>query len=321
MAKSAPPPEDSKNPAPIVDVAVGVLQRPDGRVLLAQRPTGKPEAGFWEFPGGKIEAGEDRVAALKRELREELGVEALEAQPWISREHAYPRLTARLHLFRIPRWRGTAQAREGQRLRWEDPRAVAAAPLLEANHTIIRALALPRIYAITKASAFGQNEFLQRLRTALEKGVRLVQLREPSLEGTALAEFAAAVCALAHAYGARVLCNSAHETPAQADGIHLQTEALMRCRERPSFPLCAASCHNREELLHAAAIGVDFAVLSPVLPTPTHPDAPALGWETFSQLCRDLPMPVFALGGMRTELLEQGMRHNAHGLALLSGIW
>lgn len=314
-------PQRSANPTPTLDVAVGVLQRPDGRVLLAQRPAGKPAAGFWEFPGGKIEAGEERVAALKRELHEELGVDALEAQPWISREHAYSRFTARLHLFRVPRWRGTPQGREGQRLRWENPGAVAAEPLLEANHGILRALALPRIYAISKAAAFGEQEFLQRLRGALEKGLRLVQLREPSLPGPALAQLAGAVCALAHDYGARVLLNSAHEFITGVDGIHLQSAQLMRCRERPSVPLCAASCHDREELLHAANLGVDFAVLSPVLPTRTHPGAAILGWETFGELCRDLPMPVFALGGMRTDMLEKAMRHNAHGVALLSGIW
>ena len=132
------------------------------------------------------------------------------------------------------------------------------------------------------------------------------------------------VVALAHDYGARVLINGNADMAREcgADGVHLQAEQLMQGRSRPDgIRLLAASCHDREELLQAAALGADFVVLSPVLPTQSHPGAPTLGWERFAELCLDLPMPVYALGGMRTDMLETAMTHSAHGVALLSGIW
>ncbi len=307
--------------SPVVDVAVGVITRADGQVLLARRPAGKPAAGYWEFPGGKLEPGENPVEALRRELSEELGLELEQAYPWITRRHTYAHLSVRLHLYRVLRWSGEPRGREGQRLSWEDPRAPAVTPLLQANHSIIRALALPPIYAITHASAYGITAFMARLRGALEKGLRLVQVRERDMPAAALTEFAIQVCALAHPYGASVLINGDVNANIGADGVHLTSAQLMRARSRPAAGLCAASCHTRDELLQAAALGVDFVVLSPVLPTRSHPGQPALGWERFAQLCADLPMPVYALGGMRTDLLNTAMQHNAHGVALLSGIW
>ena len=98
---------------PVVDVAVGVLIRPDGRFLLASRPEGKPYAHYWEFPGGKLEPGETVAAALARELHEELGVDIAAANPWVVREFEYPHAHVRLHFCRVTNWRGEPHAREG----------------------------------------------------------------------------------------------------------------------------------------------------------------------------------------------------------------
>jgi 8-oxo-dGTP diphosphatase len=307
----------------LVDVAVGVVTRADGRVLLAERPGGKPSAGYWEFPGGKFKPGESPSEALARELHEELGVELDAAYPWITREHSYPHMKVRLHLYRVLNWHGEAQGREGQQVSWQDPAAIGVAPLLSANHDIVRALNLPQVYAITNASRFGINEFMERLRTALDKGVRLIQVRERNSAPEQLAQIARQVVALAHQYDAQVLVNGDESTAVRtgADGAHLQAGQLMQCKALPNTRLVGASCHNREELLRAAELGVDFVVLSPVLPTRSHPGAPTLGWERFAELCLDLPMPVFALGGMRLDMIETAMTHSAHGVALLSGIW
>ena len=103
--------------------------------------------------------------------------------------------------------------------------------------------------------------------------------------------------------------------------MHLQTSQFMTLGEPPAVGLWAASCHNRQELLKAAALGASFAVLSPVLPTKSHPGAATLGWDRFRELCIDLPLPVYALGGMKTDMLASAMTYSAHGIALLSGIW
>jgi 8-oxo-dGTP diphosphatase len=308
---------------PVIQVAVGVIQDAAGRILLAERPQGKPMAGYWEFPGGKIEADEDPRTALVRELHEELGIESGAPLPWLTRVFHYPHATAHLHLLRVLHWQGMPHGREAQRLSWQDPHAINVRPLLPANEAIIDALRLPPLYAITCATHYGVDAFMQRLQHALENGVRLLQVRERDMPPPQLAEFAAGVVQLAHHHGARVLMNGEAGLASQcgADGVHLQAAQLMACTQPPAANLWAASCHNREELLQAARLGADFAVLSPVLPTASHPEATGLGWPRFAKLCRDLPMPVFALGGMRRELLETAVQHNAQGIALLSGIW
>ena len=306
-----------------IDVAVAILQREDGRVLLAQRPAGKPWQGYWEFPGGKIENGEDADRALARELHEELGVDPDRVYPWVTQEYSYPERRVRLHFYRVLAWHGQLHGREGQSMSWEDPAAINIGPLLPANDKVLRALSLPSLYAITNAKKYGETEFMQRLKAALEKGVRLVQVREHDMPPKQLESFARRVVALAHDHGARVLING-DETLARrsgADGVHLPGEQLMRLKQRPGTRIWAASCHDAAELAQAAVLEADFVVLSPVLPTPTHPEAVGLGWDKFASLVSDYPVPVYALGGMKPELLETAMRHGAHGVSLLSGIW
>jgi 8-oxo-dGTP diphosphatase len=307
---------------PITHVVAGVVQRPDGRVLLAERPAGKPWAGYWEFPGGKIEKDENPLAALTRELHEELGIELDRAAPWITFDYAYPEKRVRLHFWRVSAWHGTPHGREDQRLSWEDPRAVAVRPLLPANDPVLRALNLPPLYAITNAGKLGADVFLERLRAALARGVRLIQIREPAMSAEDLDAFARRVVAVAHPAGARVLVNgSAGLTRAVgADGVHLQAGQLMKLSSPPAG-FWAASCHDAAELARAAELNASFVVLSPVLPTPTHPEAAGMGWERFAELIRDYPLPVYALGGMKPELMDTAQARGAHGMALLSGIW
>ncbi len=313
----------SKQSTSIVDVAVAVIQREDGRVLLAERPSGKPVPGHWEFPGGKFEADENSVQALVREIHEEIGIDIDTAYPWLTREYAYPDKCVRLHFHRVTAWHGVPHGREGQRISWEDPRAIRVGPLLPANHKVVAALCLPSMYAITAAEKYGVADFMPRLRQALDRGVRLIQVRERTMAHAPLQEFAREVVTLAHAAGATVLINGdAHlALRSGADGVHLQGAQLKRLKNRPETRLWSASCHDAEELDRAAEFDADFVVLSQVLSTATHPDVAGMGWERFAGLVRDYPLPIYALGGMRPELLETAMRHGAHGIALLSGIW
>ena len=307
----------------IINVAVAVILREDGRVLLAERPPGKPVPGYWEFPGGKFEADEDSVQALTREIHEEIGVDIDMAYPWLTREYAYPDKCVRLHFYRVRRWHGVPHGREGQRVSWEDPRAIRVGPLLPANHKVVAALCLPSCYAITASEKYGVADFMHRLQRALDHGVRLIQVRERAMADAQLQAFASEVVALAHAYGATVLINGDADLALRsgADGVHLQSAQLARLKRRPGTRLWSASCHDAEELARAAELDADFVVLSPVLPTASHPGQPGMGWESFAALTRDYPLPIYALGGMHTELLDTAMAHGAHGIALLSGIW
>jgi 8-oxo-dGTP diphosphatase len=312
----------SRNSIPILDVAVGIIIRHDDRILMARRPDGTPWAGYWEFPGGKIETGETPNETLFRELHEEIGIEVITAYPWITREYDYPDRRVRLHLYRVFKWTGNPVGKEGQQLSWEDPHDVQLDPLLPANDQLLQDLCLPSLYAITQASKLGIETFITRLHSALEKGIRLIQVRE-QMDKEQLIHFTSEIVSLAHPYNAQVLVNgdAALAHSCHANGVHFQSRQLMQCTQRPDVALWAASCHNREELIQAAKLGVDFVVLSPVLPTQSHPGEPALGWEKFNALALDLPMPVYALGGMQTDLLETAMTHNAHGIAMLSGVW
>ena len=113
----------------IVDVAVGVLIDERGRFLLTSRPAGKVYAGWWEFPGGKLERGESVVAALARELHEELGIDVVDARPWQVTRMDYAHARVRLHFCKVLAWRGELQMREGQAMAWQTL-PVTVAPVL-----------------------------------------------------------------------------------------------------------------------------------------------------------------------------------------------
>jgi len=306
-----------------IEVAAAVLQKSDGTFLLAQRPPGKPYAGYWEFPGGKIEAAESAQQALARELHEELGIKITTAHPWLTREFTYPHATVRLKFFRVTQWQGEPHGLENQSLRWQSPFDLSVTPMLPANIPILRALQLPAIYAISNAATLGQAEFLQRLQHALNQGLRLLQVREKNMSRPELKKFAQEIIEMAHTHHAQVLINSDIKLAQEigADGVHLSGAQLMSIATRPDLAWCAASCHNEIELRQANQIGIDFAVLSPVLATRSHPGAAHLGWPTFATLAAQSIMPIYALGGMRYDDLEDAQLHGAHGVALLSQAW
>jgi len=119
-----------------IDVAVGILMKPNGDVLLGQRPEGKPYAGYWEFPGGKVDPGETILEALKREFMEELGMEVLSAEEWCGVEHVYEHAHVRLHFFISRDFRGEPQSLEGQAFAWQG--AVDVEPLLPATIPLLQ---------------------------------------------------------------------------------------------------------------------------------------------------------------------------------------
>jgi 8-oxo-dGTP diphosphatase len=307
----------------VTTVAVGVLMQPDGRFLLASRPEGKPYAGYWEFPGGKIEPGETLYQALVRELQEELGITVRHATPWLCQHFTYPHATVALRFFLVRAWDGALQAQEGQQLQWQGD-ALTVAPVLPANMPVLRALSLPPHYGITCASEWGTDRFLPRLAAALDGGLRLIQLRDKTLPAAERRLLAEQVIGMARAVGARVLINddAALARASGADGVHLSSAALQTLERRPDFDWVGASVHDMDQLRLAAAIGVDYAVLGPVLPTRTHPDAPVLGWDGLAaQLAEGWPMPVYALGGMQPEHLAIAQAAGAHGVAMMRAAW
>jgi 8-oxo-dGTP diphosphatase len=300
------------------EVAAAVIERADGTFLLAQRPAGKPYAGYWEFPGGKIEADEDARAALARELREELGIEVRDATPWITRVYAYTHATVRLHFFKVTAWDGEPQRLEDQDIKWQRVEAPDVAPMLPANSPVLAALALPAVMIVSDAARMGIEAWIGKLgERAIDEKV-LVQIREKSFNSQQVQHVLSRALVRAEPFGSRVVVNSDCGSYPQCDAIHLTAKALMQSTARPAQALVGASCHDEHELDHAEKIGVDYAVVGPVKPTASHPGVAPMGWEGFAALAHDRPMPIFAIGGLARADLAEARRQGAHGVALLS---
>lgn len=310
-----------------VHVAAAVIERADGKFLLGQRAADTVYAGYWEFPGGKIEAGETAHAALIRELHEELGIEVVRADPWLHREHHYEHAHVHLNIFRVRQWHGELTDRVHAALSWETIDQTKVAPMLPANAPVLAALALPDFYGITQAATIGVSQQLLQLRAALEKGLRLVQIREATLSNAKREEFAQSAIDLCHEFGARVLLNTdiALAEKCGADGVHLNAAQLNSLHHRPAFALVGASCHSAAELAQATALHCDFAVLGAVKPTASHPSQSGIGWDKFSALLAaehaTPPLPIYAIGGLTKSDLDNARRAGAHGIAAIRAAW
>jgi len=308
----------------VTDVAVGVILRPDGQVLLGDRPVGKPWSGWWELPGGKLEPGETVLEALKRELQEELGITVTRATPWVTYVHVYPTTTVRLHFCRVTNWQSEPQPLEEQQLKWVRPEQALQLPdLLPATYPPLRWLQLPERYLISHAQSPAQWPlFLARLKSALTDGLRLVQWREPGWQGEP-SELEAAfetTRLLCRSHSATLLVNSCHpaEWWQRADGVHFRSADARALDARPETlkdKWLAVSAHDATDLNMARELQADFAVLGPVLPTASHPGEATMGWDGFEGLNQEAGLPVYALGGQSPQTLSRALAAGAHGIA------
>lgn len=238
-----------------VEVAVGVVVRPDGRVLLGQRVAGKPYAGWWECPGGKLEPGESVGQALARELHEELGLEAVRSTPWVVRTFVYPHATVRLHFRLVEHWRGEPGSREGQAFDWFDPVRIDCAPLLPATVPVMTWLRWPAVATIGPQVPAGST---------------LHVLELPEADGASVdAAFRRARDTLLACRG-RLLVSSRHpgSYAAAADGLLVRAIDAERWPARPA--LARVFCETP--------------------PAPAHPDTgqrprPSVPWEPDAWVC------------------------------------
>ena len=310
---------------PQVHVVAAVLFDALGNVLLAQRPAGKHMAGYWEFPGGKLEPSEAPLDALRRELIEEIGVRIRAAEPLIRIPWNYPEKRILLDVYLVRDFDGVPHSREGQALQWTPVNALDPAQMPAADHPVVNALRLPHEYLVTPEPDTDTERFLRRMKHALDGGVRLVQLRAKHFPEEDLRSLASRALALTRTAGAQLLINARADLAIalDLDGVHVTAEQLCALKERP-VPVrqwFAASCHNRKEIELAQRLGVDFITVGAVNATPTHPSATPLDWYRFAQLCESSVVPVYALGGVSRKDLETARCSGAQGIAAIRGLW
>jgi 8-oxo-dGTP diphosphatase len=327
---------------PPLHVVAAVLRDARGCVLLAQRPEGKADAGLWEFPGGKVDAGETALAALRRELREELAIDFASAEPLICVPVAGEGGSIRLRLdtWQVAGLSSEPRALEHAALAWVEPAELGRYPMPPADRPVVAALTMPERVLITPEPGQGdaaEAAFIESVERALERGLRRVQLRmapaDPAVpQGAArVARVAAALASACRSAGATLLLHGVENASLAARlgvGLHLRARelsaegaagaiAVARAEGRPT---CGA-VHGVDEMRHAEALGVDDLLLGPVRSTPSHPGQPGLGWERFEALRAQTVLPVFALGGVSPGDLAEARRHGAQGVAGIRGFW
>ena len=315
---------DNRN---VVHVAVAVILGDDGRVLLAKRPEDKHMGGLWEFPGGKVEPGEDIKVALNRELREELDIDVATFLPLIKVRHDYPDKSVLLDTWIVSGIQGKPKGNEGQLIQWVDKDCLNDYEFPEANKVILRALQLPDRYMIT--GHFAEKEALfNSVFAALDNGIRLIQFRAHWLEGSDYLRLAQELSNFVQAADGTLIikgdcsllseswCHGLHLTSRQL-GLPVKPVKPVKPEKRHSSQLLVASCHDKEQIKAAEAMVVDFITLSPVKATASHPEASPLGLERAEILTGIAKVPVFWLGGMNPEDTNLARQLGAQGIAAI----
>jgi 8-oxo-dGTP diphosphatase len=308
-----------------VHVAAAVIRGTDGRILIARRADTQHQGGLWEFPGGKVEAGESVQAALARELKEELGIAVRSARPLIKIQHDYPDKQVLLDVWEVSSFTGEPHGAEGQPLAWVSNRELVNYDFPAANQPIVAAARLPADYLITPDD-LDNGELLRGIQKAVASGIKLIQLRAPNRYDPQYRDLAVDAVGLC-AGKAQLMLKGPLEWLGDfpAAGWHLTAEQLRKYASKgrpfPEERWLAASCHNAEELTLAEQMGVDFVTLSPVQPTQTHPEAVPLGWELVSELIGGFSKPVFLLGGVGPDERSRAWDIGAQGVAGIRAFW
>ena len=305
-----------------IEASVGIIFNESFQLLMAERPQSKTWSGWWEFPGGKIEKGETPLEALKRELKEEIGISVIDAEKWIVRKYAYEGYEVTLHFYKVTQWSGYIEAKEEQKISWVLPDNNKVSPILPANDLIFKAISLPDTYAITNAYEYSGN-FLNKVEQKLNNGLGLIQIREKAMSKNAFIDLTKEIIQMAGNFDAKVMINSDINLAYKlnADGVHLNSSLLHRLSEIPKDLIVSASCHSVCDIEKAMTMDVSFVVLSPVQKTQSHPNTTPIGWDDFSKITQNYSIPIYALGGMKQDDIENAFNAGAIGIASQRAIW
>lgn len=305
----------------IIHVAAGVIVNGEGQILIARRPDNAHQGGLWEFPGGKVEAGETVRQALVRELQEELGIVSQSLERLIQIRHDYPDKSILLDVWRVTKFDGKAHGNEGQPIQWVEPKALNEYEFPAANVPIVAAAQLPSRMLVT-GNEVSVELCVAKIKTVINNGIRLIQLRQKTWTADQWAVGVPEILRLCRAASVGLILN----TPKgnfNAVGLHLTSQQLMsgELPAKTKNQWLSASCHNEAQLAQAESLEIDFVTLSPVARTQSHPDHAALGWAQFSNWIAKAKLPVFALGGVSDDDLQHAVESGAQGVAGISAWW
>lgn len=314
-----------------VHVAVGVIRRSGSsftgeEILISRRAAHQHQGDCWEFPGGKVEAGESVQEALRRELHEELGITIdLDSDalfPLIQITHNYPEKKVLLDVWSVRAFSGIPSGREGQKVRWVDLKALPEYTFPSANRPIISACQLPETLAITPEldSLPTVFAYLEHLR---QSAIKMVVLRQKHWSPHAYRQLAREVLKHKLVGDMQVLLHGDPDDfwPEFDCGVHMPAQIALQKKHRFGNSLgLGMSCHSEAELAHAEHLGLGYATLSPVKQTISHPQAEPIGWQCFSQWVKPSKVPVYALGGLRRSDLNGARQAGAQGIAGISGL-
>jgi 8-oxo-dGTP diphosphatase len=296
-----------------------VVQNPAGEVLISFRDPSRHQGGLWEFPGGKVDSGESVQQALCREFQEELGITPTEFFPFKKILFQYSDRKVLLDVWRITQYHGEPKGLEGQSVKWKAAPELRFSEFPAANKDIVRLLKLPKEIPITP-QVDSLPELLAVLSRLAAKNCKMIYCRQPQLKASEFYHWYQSAYELCSDLGV-ALFHSMDAMPAGTGaltgGLHARATRLMSLISRPcgSEQYFSASCHSLEELAKAQALGADFVFLSPVMPVARYGDANALGWERFRQLAGSVSLPVYALGGVGSNELQQAITSGAMGVA------
>lgn len=305
-----------------IHVAVGVICQGD-EVLIAQRVGDRFLTDLWEFPGGKVEAGETSYQGLQRELLEELNIKVTAATPLITVPFEYPDRSVLLDVWLVSAFDGSPRGNEGQPVQWTDKNKLRGIDFPEANRVIIDALLLPRKLAVS-AQAKDMREYFERIEQLKTKGAEGLLIRSlPETEPDCLDQV---LDKLSELQLAAIVHNNViglvGSIERDISALHLDSRMLLEIKERPpAYRYVGASCHSIEELQKAQQLGLSYALLSPVLPTASHPGQPQLGWQGFGDLVAQMQIPIYALGGVSHNDFSMAVGLGAQGVCCLRDYW
>lgn len=307
-------------------VVIGIIQNSNKEVLVSRRKSDAHLGGLLEFPGGKVEKNESPVRALRREVKEELNVDIVNATPLIQIPYSYSDRKIFLDAYLVDEYSGNVSGHEGQEIYWKKIEVLDDDEFPAANYGVIRALQLPKTFPITPNYSEDSDKFLTNFEHVVSNEfIHIIQLRSHELKTSDYIDLAQQCAELCLKYSVQLILNRGLDAldESQVAGIHLTSHVLLNTNKRPLGKqyLVGASCHNLHEIEHANKLKLDYVFIGPVIEKNHSDNCAKLEWDGFAALTSNSIIPVYAIGGLSGADLDLSIRSGGQGIAAIRKFW